>query len=270
MHMQAHITGIQQCPCCTCPDETMDHLISCQHKGLTTKRELLLKKFRRKGLELGIPRAVIEAMSDLLHAHSHGETARLPENPSIAMAVSLQRQIGTHLFFRGFWAKEWKSTLDDFSVQHPDRKLTALLKALWIDYTDQLWRNRNDVTHQRQNNAQQAEDHTWTEKLHWFLRNPQVISQPDQFLLNYTTEDIQHMPSRTRKKLAQNLQTVQTALAQELLQRTHGQTVITSYFARIQSQTSGLRPPSTSTIQGVDTPGIAAVPLQSGLRPLTQ
>ncbi len=74
------------------------------------------------------------------------------------------------------------------------------------------------MTHQRQNNTQQAGNHTWAAKLHWFLQNPQVIARPVEFLLNYMTEDIQHMSSRTCKKLAQNLEIVQTAFADETLQ----------------------------------------------------
>ena len=68
------------------------------------------------------------------------------------------------------------------------------------------------------------------------LQNPQVvIAQQDHFLLNYTTDDIQRMSGCTRKKLAQNLETVQKALATEALQRKQGQGVITSYFKRIHS-----------------------------------
>ena len=169
----------------------------------------------------------MDAISSMLQAHTQDEMVMPPEHPSIAAAVSQQQ--------RGFLAKEWETALDDFSVEHSSRKLAGLLKALWVDYTDQIWRNRNDVAHHRQNKAQQAEEQTWAEKLHWFLQNPQVIAQQDLFLLNYTTDDIQRMPGRTRKKLAQNLQTVQKALATEVLQRKQGQGVITSYFKRIHS-----------------------------------
>lgn len=246
--MQAHITGVRQCPCCTCPDETMDHLVRCPHKDLTTKREILLTTFRRKGIKLGIPRVVMETISGILKAHTQGEIATPPEHPSLTAAVSLQQKIGNHLLFRGFLAKEWETTLDDFSVEHSSRKLSGLLKTLWIDYTDQIWRNRNDVTHHRQNKTQQAEGHAWAEKLHWFLQNPQVVAQQDHFLLNYTMDDVQKMSGRTRRKLAQNLETVQKALTEETLQRKRGQTVITSYFVRLQgSSRAPGRPPSDSS-----------------------
>lgn len=239
MHMQAHITGIKQCPCCTSPDETMDHLHQCPHKDLTEKREILLTKFRKKGLQLDIPRAIMDAIIGTLQAHSHDEVVRPAEHASIVAAVLSQQQIGTHLLFRGFLAKEWETALDDFSVDHSRRKLVGLLKALWIDYTDQIWRNRNEVTHLRQNNTQQAEEQTWTAKLHWFLHNPHVITQKDQFLLNYTTDDIQNMSGRTRKKMVQNLETVQKALEAEALQRAQGQGVITSYFKKIHPPNTG-------------------------------
>jgi hypothetical protein len=65
MHMQAHSSGLAQCPLCPFPDETMDHLFHCSHPELKCKRELILEELRKKGLKLDIPQVIVETICGL-------------------------------------------------------------------------------------------------------------------------------------------------------------------------------------------------------------
>lgn len=48
LHMQAHITGFSQCPNCTHPDETLDHIFHCTHLTLLRKREENFEHLQKK------------------------------------------------------------------------------------------------------------------------------------------------------------------------------------------------------------------------------
>ena len=75
------------------------------------------------------------------------------------------------------------------------------MKAIWIDFTDKLWRNLNEVAHAKSNYTTQSEAQTWASKLHWFLDNPHVITRPDTFLLNFKHKDIHSMTPQMRRKI---------------------------------------------------------------------
>jgi hypothetical protein len=104
------------------------------------------------------------------------------------------------------------------------------LRLIWFEFTDTLWRNRNEIAHSTDNRARQQEQETWAARLRWYLENSQVISPLDQFVLNYTEEGIQSMPSATRRRLVQNLERLERIYAVELRARVRGQRTLQSYF----------------------------------------
>ena len=95
--------------------------------------------FREKGMKLGIPRAIMEALSKMIYEYTNAKTPSIPVHEGIATAVNAQLKIGINLLPRGFIAKEWIQVIEDFSIERPERKVTAILKMLWLDFTDQLW-----------------------------------------------------------------------------------------------------------------------------------
>jgi hypothetical protein len=111
--------------------------------------------------------------------------------------------------------------------------MRKVLSTLWLDFTDQLWRARNDVAHKKESFARQAEDAQWKTQLEWFLTHPEHIAPKDQWLLNFTTEAIEQMTSLVRKQLVTNLETVRKAYVNELTLRSKGQRVITQFFQRV-------------------------------------
>lgn len=119
------------------------------------QKETLINEFRTKGIAKGVPRVIMEALSRMLYDFVHSNTPTVPDQPSLAAAVQSQITLGTHLLARGILSKHWLITLKEFGVEHPERKITAVLKLIWFNFTDTIWRNRNDVAHERDNQARQ-------------------------------------------------------------------------------------------------------------------
>lgn len=102
-------------------------------------REKALVAVRTKGIAIRIPRVVMEAITQILFEYTNDLPPTSPEHLSIAAAVRAQQEIGAHLLPRGFLAKTWNDVLQEFVVENQDRKISGLLKLLWVDFTDQLW-----------------------------------------------------------------------------------------------------------------------------------
>ena len=230
-HMQGHATGITQCPCCPSPDETMDHLFRCPHRALMQKKDDLITSVRSKGISSGIPRVIMEAICRLLYDFVHGRHPQIPDHTSIAAAVRSQMAIGIRLLPRGFISIKWLHAMEEFGVERPAQKFSKLLRLIWFEFTDTLWRNRNEIVHSANNRARQQEQETWAARLRWYLEHSHVISPLDQFVLNYTEEGIQTMPNATRRRLVQNLERLERIYAIELRTRARGQRTLRSYFS---------------------------------------
>ena len=235
-HMQGHATGITQCPCCPHPDETMEHMFKCTNPRLMTKKDELINDIRKKGMAKGIPRAVMEVVCRCLYDFIHSNPPTIPGNPTMAAAMESQIAVGLRLLPRGILSVKWLTALQDFGVEHPERRMTALLRLIWFDFTDVIWRNRNEIAHERENNVRQMENTTWATKLLWYLENRHVIARRDQFFINYTEEDIETMPGLVQRKMVQNLERLEAAYAREVQLLTLGQRTITSYFSRVTTQ----------------------------------
>ena len=233
MHMLAHETGNSQCPGCPHPDETLDHLFRCTNPRQVEARHTLLLSLRKAGLAKGWPRAILEALLQLLQDYVNGEQPHLPSTPQIRAAVESQIRIGIHLIPRGFLSTEWTSALESFQVSRPQTKITSLLRSLLLDYTDALWRSRNDILHRQENANQQATARNYNTRLQWYLENQHVIAHSDRFIIRYKTEDLSIMSERVKRHTLHHLDLARKAQSLHLKQRQQGQSVITQFFQRV-------------------------------------
>ena len=159
----------------------------------------------------------------------------MPSHLGIRAAVQTQLDIGPNMLVRGFIARAWTELLTQFSVKYPASTVSGWLKSLWLDFTDKLWRERNELAHKNTALSKQQEERTLSEPLNWYRMNSHILAKEDQFLLRYNTEDIQRMPSVVREHLVlKSLDTARDVAAKERLQREKGQRVITQYFRRRQ------------------------------------
>lgn len=233
MHMQAHMTGAAQCPSCSCPDETLDHIFHCRHPLLLSKREELLEHLRKKGLKPGIPRPVLDALLVLLLSY-FTETPPPIEFASsiISKAALAQITIGLQFLPRGFLTTCWINALESHGCPHPHRALASLIYFLWIEVTDSIWRLRNNITHDGMNLNTLAQERDTTDKLQWFATNYREVLAPHDFKLveTFLLQPTDALTFRIKRQWLVHLETAQAAHAAHLLQPVRGQQLLTWYF----------------------------------------
>jgi hypothetical protein len=201
------------------------------------KKDDLINAVRSKGIAIGILRVIMETICRLIYDFVHGLRSPMPEHPSLGTAVRSQIDIGIRLLPRGFISVKWLHALEDFGVERPAQKFSKLLKMIWFDFTDSLWRNRNKIVHSGDSRTRQHEQETWVSKLRWYLDNTHVISPLDQFVFSYTVEGIQTMLGATRRQLVRNLERLERVYATELRVHVAGQGTLQYYFRVRQADT---------------------------------
>jgi hypothetical protein len=231
MHMLAHMSGNSQCPGCTCVDETLDHLFTCPHPILVAKREEIITDLRKKGLKRRVPRAFLDAISTMMTAYFTATPSTPPSHSLLRTALYKQRAIGVNMFLRGFSVTDWLNALRDLGEEHPARIMVWTLRFLWFDCTDTLWRERNAILHHSQNHFTRLDSIRLDDKLSWFLTHKTQLARRDQYLLRYTQQDIQNMPTKTKRELLRLLGMAHNIHQKELLLRANGQSVLTDYFS---------------------------------------
>ena len=117
-------------------------------------------------------------------------------------ALDTQARIGLMMTLRGFLATGWTSYLRSCGLSYPTRTMAWILRFLWLESADALWRTRNDILHRQQNEHSHLDDLRLQERLHWFLDNRTCLAHRDQFLLRFSHQDIHLLPHRTKKELA--------------------------------------------------------------------
>ena len=234
MHMLGHISGSSQCPSCTHPDETLDHLFHCPHPLLRRKREQILEHLRKKGLKLKIPYPVISAWCSLLSSYFDGIPPDIQfHSPELQLAASSQISIGLRFLPRGFMSREWLMAMEAHGCESPDRKLASMILFLWFDVTDALWRVRNDIVHHSQNLNELAQEGMLDDQLKWYLSHYRtVLSRHDyKTATRYTVDDLDAIPLRTKRQWIHHLEVARTAFDQEKITLAPGQQLLTNYFS---------------------------------------
>ena len=99
-----------------------------------------------------------------------------------------------------------------------------------MDFTNQIWKNRNEIMHSANSKTKKHEEDQKAEKLRWYLRNTQVIAPWDRFILDYNEESIDTMSSYVKTRLIKNLETLERVYAEERTVVDKGQSVIRKFF----------------------------------------
>ena len=219
MHMQAHSTKNSQWPGCTHTDETLDHMFHCKNPQLIL-REVVIIELRKKSLCLGLPRVVVDTLTQLLQDYTLNRPPVLPRHDQLRQVVESQLRIGIRMLPRGFLSKQWVDLLADFSISFPTRKMLEFLRLLWLDFVEPLWKARNEIAHQRANLNAQAADSAITDGLYWYLDNSHVVSAGDwRALLLIGHKDITQMTPLKQATLVKDLDMVCALFSIESQQR---------------------------------------------------
>lgn len=229
MHMQAQITGILQCPNCTHPDETLDHIFHCQHPTLILKWEELLEHLRKKGLKLRMPshhRCLHETTQILLFKLTNTRGDCLTITTGYRHSVHPERL-----------SRLWVDALEAHHCPHPDCTISSLIHFLLNDLTDNLWWKRNNLVHRTQNLTDLATEASLDNRLLWYTSNKYdlLLTASDHHLAWFTADTLLTMTLRSKKAWVKHLQAAEAAFA---LEKTHcpssWQRRITDFFVTKQ------------------------------------
>ena len=88
-------TTTTQCPGCSCRRETTDHMIICSNARMKKKQEEIITALRKKGLGGRTPRAISNAVCDIVESYFL-ETERLSLNPNGRARTIRDRTTSVH------------------------------------------------------------------------------------------------------------------------------------------------------------------------------
>jgi hypothetical protein len=158
---------LHKCPCCGEDNETTSHVLRCKNNP---EHEEAIRVFRR--------RMSPEEYHPVFHLLKEGVTAWLTQRdfqpvledyPSkfrdqIGVALCDQRNIGWDNAIKGYLSVEWRSmiavsafdsTTDDVQEGKGLQQIRGILQSFHV-LTQQLWKSRNKILHDSQDEAQQT------------------------------------------------------------------------------------------------------------------
>lgn len=240
MHMQGHITGLQQCPACAHTDETLDHLFHCRHPALTRTRAEILRTTTTKCTQMKLPRIFTQGLCGVLNAYFDGTDYTYTGDKHIMAAIHAQKQIGFQYLLRGFIVRQWRQALEALQCEYADRKLTNLLYFIWFEITDVMWRARNDIVHHGNNLTRQADESRIDRQLIWFKDNhTMTIARTDFRLASYDVDSLHTLTLQSKRERLRQLNVAKAAFELEQKITAQGQQMITHYFTARHTQTIG-------------------------------
>ena len=216
---------------------------------MKSKREEVLEQLRKKGLKEGIPKRILRAVSEVMSKYFRGREDYIHPtyDQEIKAAIWRQEQLGMKFFLRGFIAKEWEEAIASTGSSKPQRKLERLLSLVWTEVFEQLWLQRCEILHERQNQYRIAEDDQLARRLIWYIQHKrEVLSIYDQPLARFDTSSIHRMRPYQRREWIRHLDIAKAAYEKEKFQLERNQPVITRYLRKREQPTL---PPPGGTVQ---------------------
>ncbi len=234
MHREGQTTGNKHCPGCDCPDETLQHFLTCRNRIMTTKRRESLQTLWSRGTRKGAPTLF---MTQLVGYIAEATDTILPKtitrDPRLATAFAAQDAIGPLLLLRGFVATEWIRILADMGTPHPQHMMTLIVRTIWDDVIQPLWLVRNNILHNNPNFTSELTHTQLGERLLWYLQHKEHLAQQDRFIAQYSTSCIDKMSTAIRREWVRHLDIARDAWTREQSIIDTGQTVLTQFFNRI-------------------------------------
>jgi hypothetical protein len=234
MHNLGKDTGITQCPGCECPDETFVHLFQCPHKLMKDTRAMQMLEFeqhlRAGSLKDRIVGMAKRMVNSIIHRQPIDVTA--DDFPTeLHPLVRAQSEIGITKFLQGFLAKEWMSAMELYGEKHPNRRMITLLRGIWDVLFEPLWETRNHILHHLPNRYNDTTDAMNFERLLWYKKHRhEVLSFNDRDMADMSSEKLQSMTAKTRRKWILRFDRLRTVYEQELATIATGQRTLNDYF----------------------------------------
>ncbi len=234
MHREGRITGNKQCPGCDCPDETLDHFLTCSNRTLVETRTKALDTLWDRGTRKDIPKLFMTQWVGYIARATDTHTPQaITQDPRFNTAFTAQDAIGPLMLLRGFIATAWLRQLTDMGTPHPQRKMVYLIRTVWDELIQPLWTARNNILHRNPNFTTDLTHTQLGDRLLWYLRHKDQLARQDRFLARYSASCIDTMSTIIRREWIRHLDIARNAWTREQKVIDTGQTVLTQFFTRI-------------------------------------
>ena len=211
-HMLSHVEGTAQCPGCAHRDETVRHFLRCPHKKAVKASKERMVALEKAGRRKGIPRGIWEAICRLVKIEMEGKTASIlditeEEGSPEGKAVAQQMKIGVDMMQRGYLARGWYEAMKEQGTEKPERKIGAILKAIWDEWVLPLWVVRNSIAHEKDNEYDAREDERMMSRIRWYTAHSrELLAHQDWFLGRVDLTKLAGMHKRTKKRWIENFE----------------------------------------------------------------
>ena len=151
--------------------------------------------------------------------------------PATRDVIDEQGRIGMSLMMRGFLAKKWFEAIEASGSKHPERRMVALQRMMWIEWVEPIWHTRNDILHGGHNNTNDAESQRLADKMLWYRSHKEdLLAHHDRSLARFDLTSIQKMRRNTRRECVRQLDIARVAYEREKFQVGQGQPTLHRYF----------------------------------------
>ena len=145
-----------ECPSCSSPQETLNHLYLC--KSRENWRADTLKDLYCQLIQIDTPTIVMRMIMHGIHKWFDASTPDIELPEMIQNALDKQNKLGWDLWFRGFHSQAWSQLIGEFTLQrsreskYPVGLLWAKQTIKWSILTSQsLWKTCNELIHNTAN-----------------------------------------------------------------------------------------------------------------------
>ena len=229
-----------KCPCCRATDETFQHLMCCENDHLAAIRKEAISSFRTMCNKMKIPTNFADFFVKVIHAAMKNTIVEQTTNDYLNTALKAQEQIGMYHLLVGFISITWQDALVSMGVEHPHKKMEAILSFLWDDFCEPIWFMRNEILHSTVSHVSTDDMMTLADRLLWYLRHQdEVLDYRHRFLVDYDENKIHHWSRDTRRQKVTMLDNARHWYTNECNTRAQSQTTITNWFDKYMTLRSG-------------------------------
>ena len=132
--------------------------------------------------------------------------------------------------------------IEKAGTSHPERRMNTLLRSVWDTIMDPLWKERNEIKHNKDNEYDAVDDERLSARIIWYVEHRhELVNYQDQFLAEIDLSRLSRMRRETKRRWIHNLDIARNAWEVEREQKSKNQQVLTKKFGRrVTVQESGM------------------------------
>jgi ribonuclease HI len=230
-----------RCPCCGAPDETFDHVLSCEGEQMAKARNICYTSFLAGCKENKIPTILARTILESLKMVTENKPRPSPHHiPSVEKALIAQDKIGYSNMSVGFYATEWRHVAEDMGVEQPQTAMERILSLMWDTINEQMWAERNSIKHSKESHTLEHEKIQQIDQLLWYVRHQnEVLDYRHRYLVDFTIEDARRWSRHTRSTKLQHLHNAREYYEIETRQKSINQSTIFDWLHSYTTLRSG-------------------------------